>query len=162
MEASLQKIGLDSALETPITGSEDEHGIYHSNSADRAIIRRNIVHDNNANGIHINSDLDTQCVGITFDGIISEILVEKNIIWNQGNGGGSGIFRLNNTVYNASKIIVREGVLQLRQGPYGRGGFSAGAGPSQPDAESSAFRRRINSRRGVREYAQLYRRLLEE
>ncbi len=73
------------------SGSEDEHGIYHSNSADRAIIRRNIVHDNNANGIHINSDLDTECVGITFDGIISEILVEKNIIWNQGNGGGSGI-----------------------------------------------------------------------
>lgn len=46
------------------------------------------------------------------------------------NGGGSGIFRLNNTVYNASKIIVREGVLQLRQGPYGRGGFSAAAGLS--------------------------------
>ena len=46
------------------------------------------------------------------------------------NGGGNGIFRLNNTIYNASKIIVREGVLQLRQGPYGRGGFSAAAGLS--------------------------------
>lgn len=46
------------------------------------------------------------------------------------NGSGSGIFRLNNTIYNASKIIVREGVLQLRQGPYGRGGFSAAAGLS--------------------------------
>lgn len=46
------------------------------------------------------------------------------------NGSSSGIFRLNNTIYNASKIIVREGVLQLRQGPYGRGGFSAAAGLS--------------------------------
>lgn len=46
------------------------------------------------------------------------------------NGSGSGIFRLNNTIYNASKIIVREGVLQLRQGPYGRGGFSATVGLS--------------------------------
>lgn len=52
------------------------------------------------------------------------------------NGGGSGIFRLNNTVYNASKIIVREGVLQLRQGPYGRGGFSAGCRP-QPHRRPS-------------------------
>ncbi len=46
------------------------------------------------------------------------------------NGSSSGIFRLNNTIYNASKIIVREGVLQLRQGPYGRGGFSATVGLS--------------------------------
>ncbi len=73
------------------SGSADEHGIYHSNSADRAVIRDNVVHDNNANGIHINSDLETACEGIDFDGIISEILVERNVIWNQGNGGGSGI-----------------------------------------------------------------------
>lgn len=62
------------------------------------------------------------------------------------NGGGSGIFRLNNTVYNASKIIVREGVLQLRQGPYGRGGFSAAAGLSLTAA-------RLDMRNGYRDRA---------
>ena len=33
-----------------------EHGIYVSNSGDRPIIRGNLVHDNHANGIHMNGD----------------------------------------------------------------------------------------------------------
>ncbi len=36
--------------------SQAEHGIYVSNSGDRPIIRGNLVHDNHANGIHMNGD----------------------------------------------------------------------------------------------------------
>lgn len=69
------------------SGSQDEHGIYVSNSADNPIIRRNRIHDNNANGLHMNGDAEQGG-----DGIISGALVEGNIIWNNGQGGGgSGI-----------------------------------------------------------------------
>jgi hypothetical protein len=63
-----------------------EHGIYAGNSGDRPIIRNNLVHDNRANGIHINAD-ESQ----GGDGIISNALVEGNIIYGNGAGGGSGI-----------------------------------------------------------------------
>jgi hypothetical protein len=67
-------------------GSIDEHGIYVSNSGDRPIIRRNHSHDNFANGIHMNGD-ESQ----GGDGIISDALVERNVIHGNGMGGGSGI-----------------------------------------------------------------------
>ncbi|MBI3767451.1 MAG: right-handed parallel beta-helix repeat-containing protein [Deltaproteobacteria bacterium] len=63
-----------------------EHGIYVSNSGDRPIIRGNVVHDNHANGIHMNGDLSQG-----EDGIISNALVERNVIYGNGVGGGSGI-----------------------------------------------------------------------
>jgi hypothetical protein len=63
-----------------------EHGIYVSNSGDRPIIRRNVVHDNRANGIHMNGD-----VSLGGDGVISGALVERNVIYGNGAGGGSGI-----------------------------------------------------------------------
>ncbi len=69
------------------SGSIDEHGIYVSNSSDRPIIRGNVIFDNNANGIHMNGDIN---VG-GGDGIISDALVENNIIYNNGSAGGSGI-----------------------------------------------------------------------
>ena len=81
-----------------------EHGIYHSNSADYPTIRGNRSHHNHAAGIHMNGDR-FQTPG---DGIISFALVEKNIIYENGVGGGSGIncdgvsdsiFR-NNLIYN--------------------------------------------------------------
>ena len=66
--------------------SGDEHGIYVSNSADNPVIVRNLVHDNNAAGIQINADpvLDG-------DGIISNALVDSNVIYNNGVGGAAGI-----------------------------------------------------------------------
>jgi parallel beta-helix repeat protein len=67
-------------------GSIDEHGIYVSNSGDRPIIRGNVVHDNNKNGIHMNGDLSQGG-----DGIISGAVVENNVIYNNGIEGGSGI-----------------------------------------------------------------------
>lgn len=66
--------------------SVDEHGIYHSNSADRPVIRGNHCWGNNANGIHMNGD-----ASLGGDGIISNALVENNIIHNNGQAGGSAI-----------------------------------------------------------------------
>jgi parallel beta-helix repeat protein len=66
--------------------SQDEHGIYFSNSADYPIIRHNICHHNNANGIHMNGD---ESMG--GDGLITGATIEGNIIYENGVGGGSGI-----------------------------------------------------------------------
>jgi parallel beta-helix repeat protein len=66
--------------------SQVEHGIYVSNSGDRPTIRNNTIFNNYANGIHMNGD-----VSLGGDGIISGALVEGNVIYGNGNGGGSGI-----------------------------------------------------------------------
>lgn len=67
--------------------SVDEHGIYFSNSADNPIIRNNHCWGNNACGIQLNGDVNLQ----PGDGIISNALVERNLIHDNGNSGGSGI-----------------------------------------------------------------------
>lgn len=67
-------------------GSAIEHGIYVSNSGDRPIIRNNKSWGNNANGIHINGDAD-----LGGDGIISNAVISGNIIYDNGENGGSGI-----------------------------------------------------------------------
>lgn len=66
--------------------SIDEHGIYHSNSGDHPVIRYNICHHNNGCGIHMNGDESSGG-----DGIISDAEVYGNIIYENGNAGGSGI-----------------------------------------------------------------------
>lgn len=66
--------------------SIQQHGIYFSNSADNPIIRNNTCWGNSDCGIHMNGD-----VSLGGDGIISNALVEKNIIYDNGVGGGSGI-----------------------------------------------------------------------
>ena len=77
----------DILIEGNVTSrSQDEHGIYFSNSGDRPIIRNNISWGNRANGIHMNGD-----ASLGGDGIISNALVEGNIIYGNGAGGGSGI-----------------------------------------------------------------------
>ncbi len=63
-----------------------EHGIYTSNSGDRPVIRRNLIWGNNSNGIHMNGDISQGG-----DGIISDAVVEENVIFDNGTGGGSGI-----------------------------------------------------------------------
>ena len=83
--------------------SQLEHGIYVSNSGDRPTIRSNTIWGNYANGIHMNGD-----ASLGGDGIISGALVEGNVIFDNGRGGGSAInadgvqnstFR-NNLIYN--------------------------------------------------------------
>lgn len=63
-----------------------EHGVYFSNSGDRFVVRANSLHDNNNCGLHINGDLESG-----EDGIISDGLIENNIIFENGVGGCSGI-----------------------------------------------------------------------
>ena len=63
-----------------------EHGIYVSNSADNPIIRGNKAHHNNASGIQINADPI-----LAGDGIISNALIDSNIIYENGAAGGAAI-----------------------------------------------------------------------
>lgn len=67
-------------------GSAGEHGIYVSNSGDRPVIRNNIAWGNRRAGIHMNGDASNGG-----DGMITGALVEGNIIYENGRGGGSGI-----------------------------------------------------------------------
>ena len=67
-------------------GSVSQHGIYVSNSGDRPTVRGNRVHDNYASGIQLNADASQGG-----DGIISGAVVEDNIVWNNGAGGGGAI-----------------------------------------------------------------------
>ena len=67
-------------------GSVKEHGIYHANSGDDAVIRNNRVHHNVGHGIHVNGD--PGCGG---DGVISRALIEGNRIWENGSIGGGCI-----------------------------------------------------------------------
>ncbi|MCW8811250.1 MAG: right-handed parallel beta-helix repeat-containing protein [Ignavibacteriaceae bacterium] len=83
--------------------SIEEHGIYVSNSSDRPIIRNNHSFNNNGCGIHMNGD-----ISMGGDGIISNAVVEGNILHDNGLGGGSAINMdgvqnseiFNNLIYN--------------------------------------------------------------
>ncbi len=68
------------------TRSHEQHGIYVSNSGDRPVIRGNTIWGNSDCGIHMNGD-----VSQGGDGIISNAVVENNVIYNNGTGGGSSI-----------------------------------------------------------------------
>ena len=67
-------------------GAMDEHGIYISNSSDYPTIRGNRLHHNASCGLHMNGD-----ASMGGDGVISYGLVEKNIVYENGASGGSGI-----------------------------------------------------------------------
>ncbi|MHC4708427.1 MAG: right-handed parallel beta-helix repeat-containing protein [Planctomycetota bacterium] len=67
-------------------GAVEEHGIYISNSSDYPTIRGNRLHHNYACGLHMNGD-----VSMGGDGIISFGLIDDNIIYENGFGGGSAI-----------------------------------------------------------------------
>jgi len=102
-------------------GSRDEHGIYHSNSGDRFVIRGNLVHDNHGNGIHLNGDPE-----MGGDGVLNWGVVEKNIIYGNGLGGGAGINMThvhdvlvrNNLIYNnyAAGMTVYQDTGTFEQG----------------------------------------------
>ncbi len=66
--------------------SGTQHGIYVSNTCTGAVVRGNLLHDNFANGLHMNGDVSQGGAGI-----ITNALVENNIIYSNGAGGGSGI-----------------------------------------------------------------------
>lgn len=66
--------------------SVDEHGIYVSNSSDRAIVRYNVSHHNRAAGLHFNGDISQGG-----DGINHDPQVYGNILYRNGLGGGAAI-----------------------------------------------------------------------
>ncbi|MBI3843422.1 MAG: right-handed parallel beta-helix repeat-containing protein [Planctomycetes bacterium] len=74
-------------------GSIAEHGIYHSNSGDRAILRGNYCHDNHACGIQINADPSQQdgSLGTRGDGIAQDCVIEQNLCTRNGVGGGAAL-----------------------------------------------------------------------
>ena len=77
----------DLLIENNVTSrSAEQHGIYVGNSGDRPVIRNNFIWGNHANGIHMNGDGSEGG-----DGIISGAIVEGNVIYDNGLGGGSGI-----------------------------------------------------------------------
>jgi MYXO-CTERM domain-containing protein len=69
-----------------MSNSIQQHGIYVGNSGQRPHIARNLVFGNSGNGIHMNADLSQGAPGI-----ISNAVVEDNIIYMNGVTGGSGI-----------------------------------------------------------------------
>jgi uncharacterized protein (TIGR03382 family) len=69
-----------------VSRSGSEHGVYASNEADRPVIRRNVIWGNNMCGVHTNGDIN-----FGGDGVISDAIVEHNIITNNGAAGGSAI-----------------------------------------------------------------------
>ena len=69
-----------------VSRSQVEHGIYISNSADGAIVRNNIVWGNHDSGIQFNADRY-----LPGDGVHSHNLVEGNVVYNNGVGGGAAL-----------------------------------------------------------------------
>jgi len=68
------------------SGSQDQHGIYVSNSGDYPIVRGNTCSGNHGCGIHCNGD-----ASMGGDGIISHAVFERNVVYDNGTSGGSGI-----------------------------------------------------------------------
>jgi parallel beta-helix repeat protein len=79
------------------SGSVDEHGIYVSNSSDRAIIRYNECYDNNRSGIQINADANIS----GGDGISDDCQIYGNRIYNNQLGAGINLDGVRNcSIFN--------------------------------------------------------------
>jgi len=85
------------------SNSINEHGIYVSNSSDRPTVKNNECYGNHGCGLHFNGD-----ISMGGDGIISDALIEGNLLHDNGLGGGSAINMdgvqesaiINNLIYN--------------------------------------------------------------
>lgn len=76
--------------------SVNEHGIYLANAgSDNTTLRNNKTHNNNKAGIHFNGDLS-----VGGDGIISDILVEQNEVYENGLNGLNMDGVQNSTIQN--------------------------------------------------------------
>lgn len=81
--------------------SAEQHGIYASNSADRPVIRHNRIWGNAMCGIHMNGDISQGG-----DGVISNAVVEDNVIFDNGRAGGSAI-----NGDGVTRAVIRNNVL---------------------------------------------------
>jgi parallel beta-helix repeat protein len=89
------------------SGSQEEHGIYVSNSTspnDNPVVRGNECFDNNQNGMQFNGDCDAGG-----DGIISGAVIEDNIIHDNNWKGFSMISLQNSTIRN--NLVYQNGIL---------------------------------------------------
>lgn len=101
-------------------GSADQHGIYIANTTHYPTVRRNLIHDNNEAGLHMNGDqyTDPETSGtgmVLYTGAltytITDALIENNIIYNNVasginmDGGRYSIIR-NNIAWNNMKGIT--------------------------------------------------------
>lgn len=93
-------------LHNTVSGTIGQHGIYVSNSNtayDGVVVRGNVSHDNIQNGMQINAGCPP--LDPSTDGVINGLLVEDNVVYNNGGNGFSVIdtwystFR-NNLLYN--------------------------------------------------------------
>jgi hypothetical protein len=68
------------------SGSGDHHGIYVANATVDPVIVGNVIEGNRGNGLHMNGDLS-----LGGNGLITGARVEHNVIFDNGQNGGSGI-----------------------------------------------------------------------
>ncbi len=66
--------------------SQQQHGIYVSNTSDNIEVHDNISHSNHAAGIHVNGDKNMGGVGL-----ITNAKIYNNLIYYNGNAGGAAI-----------------------------------------------------------------------
>jgi hypothetical protein len=91
----------DALIEFNESDHNGEHGIYCSNSGDRPVVRGNVLHDNVGCGVHMNGD---ESMG--GDGVISDGVVERNVIYENGVEGGAAI-----NMDGVENTIVRNNLL---------------------------------------------------
>ena len=101
------KWGIQTILSDAITvedcdlfGSVKEHGVYFS-TTDHPVVRRCRIHDNAACGVHFNGDKSEGG-----DGMISDGVVEHNVIYRNGRIGGAGI-----NMDSAERMLIRDNLL---------------------------------------------------
>jgi len=102
------------------SGADRTHGIYLSNAgSDGTTLRGNIISESGTAGIHFNGDLS-----IGGDGIISDLLVEANVLFNNGQNGlnmdgvQDSIIR-NNLIYGNASNGIRAYAIDGAEGPRG-------------------------------------------
>lgn len=82
-------------LENSSSHNAEEHGIYWTNHQDGSIIRNNVVSKADGACLQLNSDPETYSQGHpTQDGIMSNNVVENNIFYDCGDGGGGAAINL--------------------------------------------------------------------
>ena len=109
----------DTILEDNVTtGSLVQHGIYFSNSGDRPIIRRNVIHGNVGAGLHMNGDITVDCSPkLTTDGIIDHAVIEDNVIYDNGSGSGINCAGVQNSIIRNNLLYGNHGSgISLYQG----------------------------------------------
>ena len=120
------------------TNSVDEHGIYVSNSSDRAVIRYNVCYGNNNIGIHLNGDAsaggdgimsdfevygnviydNNRAAGINLDGCENPVIY-NNLIFNNHNAQGIALFRGDGAIPTRGALIYNNTILVPDDGRWG-------------------------------------------